>query len=187
MDYNFLGETGVSRYGVISTDEISFYPEIRDICRGNVCRQYGKTWACPPGVGTLEECKEKCMRFSRAIVFSNDYKLKDSFDVDGMSAGHSAFKDLCDRLYDAVKNTLCDFLLLSNEGCMRCISCTYPKAPCRMPEKLFPSIEGFGINVSELAEKAGIQYHGGGGTVSYFGVLLYNDPEEIYTAHGINS
>lgn len=172
MDYNLLREAGVSRYGVISTGEIAFYPEIREICEGNACRQYGKTWACPPGVGTVEECRRRCMRFSSAIVFCGEYKIEDSFDFEGMARGHREFKKLCDRLYDAVKGELRDFMLLSNEGCIRCEKCTYPSDVCRMPERLFPSVEGFGINVSELAGRAGIPYKRDSGTVSYFGVLM---------------
>ena len=56
------------------------------------------------------------------------------------------FKKLCDRLYILVKKQLSSFLLLSNEGCNRCEACTYPEGACRMPEMLFPSLEGFGID-----------------------------------------
>ncbi len=37
---------GIHEYRVISTDDIPFEPEIRKICEDNVCRLYGKTWAC---------------------------------------------------------------------------------------------------------------------------------------------
>ena len=175
MDDKLLRELGVSRYGVIDTCDITFYPEIREICEGNVCGQYGKTWACPPGVGTLRQCREKCRSFSNALVFCGEYDIEDPFDIEGMRKGHGEFKKLCDRLFDAVKDDLRDFLLLSNEGCTRCRECTYPDGPCRMPERLFPSVEGFGINVSELAGLAGIPYKRDGSTVSYFGLLMYNE------------
>lgn len=42
-----------------------------------------------------------------------------------------------------------------------------------MPEMLFPSLEGFGIDVASLAAKAGLAYNGGENTVTYFGMLLY--------------
>ena len=47
-----------------------------------------------------------------------------------------------------------------------------------MPELLFPSVEGFGIHVGQLAQKAGLTYINGENTVTYFGVLLYHSPEE---------
>ena len=42
-----------------------------------------------------------------------------------------------------------------------------------MLEMLFPSLEGFGIDVASLAAKAGLTYNGGENTVTYFGMLLY--------------
>lgn len=42
-----------------------------------------------------------------------------------------------------------------------------------MPEMLFPSLEGFGIDVASLAAKVGLTYNGGENTVTYFGMLLY--------------
>ena len=68
-----------------------------------------------------------------------------------------------------------DFLLLSNEGCGRCTACTYPDAPCRFPQLLHHSLEGYGFIVSDLAKEAGIRYHNGANTVTYFGALLFND------------
>lgn len=168
-----LKRIGIDCSGVISTTEIIFEKEIRKICEENVCRQYGRTWACPPAVGTVDQCKEQCLQYERAMVFSGVYPLEDSFDYEGMIKGHRAFKDLCDRLYLRIKTELSSFFILSNEGCCRCSHCTYPSAACRNPEMLFPSLEGFGINVIKLAQSADIPYHNGEKTVTYFGMLLY--------------
>ena len=136
-----------------------------------MCRNYGATWACPPAVGTLDECRARIRGFEHALVFSSVYALEDSFDFEGMRLGHREFKAVCDRLCGLLDG---EFLLLSNEGCIRCTRCTYPDAPCRFPEKLFPSLEGFGIFVNELAALAGVPYKAGENTVSYFGLLCYN-------------
>lgn len=168
-----LKKTGISRYGFISTAEILFSDAVRKICENDTCRLYGKTWACPPAVGTVEQCRQRCLRYEKAMVFDAVYPLTDPFDYEGMTEGHGAFKKLCDRLYILVKNQLSSFLLLSNEGCNRCEACTYPEGACRMPEMLFPSLEGFGIDVASLAAKAGLTYNGGENTVTYFGMLLY--------------
>lgn len=112
-----LKEIGIQEYGLISTAQIPFEQEIRKICEKNVCRLYGKTWACPPAVGTVEECRARCLSYKTAMVFNAVYPLEDSFDYEGMMQGHSAFKDLCDQLYERVRPQLNQFLLLSNEGC----------------------------------------------------------------------
>lgn len=168
-----LMDIGISQYGIISTSQISFLQEIRELCEKNSCRNFATTWACPPAVGTLSECKEKCLAFSQALVFNSIYPLEDSFDIEGMEAGHRMFKTVCDHLYTWVKPQLGEFIILSNESCIRCKDCTYPDSPCRFPEILFPSIEGFGILVTKLAESAQISYINGKNTVTYFGMLLY--------------
>ncbi len=168
-----LKEIGIHEYGVISTAEIPFEEEIQKICENNVCRLYGKTWACPPAVGTVHACRKRCLHYAEAMVFNAVYSLEDAYDYAGMIKGHDAFKDLCDRLYTLAKTQRHDFLILSNEGCRRCKTCTYPSAPCRKPERLFPSLEGFGIHVGKLAASANIKYTNGENTVTYFGMLLY--------------
>ena len=163
------------QYGVVNPSQIAFRQDIRELCRANVCRQYGKTWACPPGVGTVEECRDRCLQYDTLLVFTGKYLLEDSFDYEGMQQGHKAFKALARQLEAAVKPRLADYLLLSNEGCDLCESCTYPTASCRFPHRLHHSIEGYGILVSDLANQAQVAYHNGENTVTYFGALLFQD------------
>lgn len=126
-----LKEIGIYDYGFISTNDIPFEEEIRKICQDNACRMYGKTWACPPAVGTVEECRLRCVYYKKGMVFNAVYDLEDSFDYEGMMYGHSKFKELSDRLYELTKPQMQEFSLLSNEGCKRCKKCTYPYKPCR--------------------------------------------------------
>lgn len=170
-----LAPAGVQRWGFLDPKEIPFDPSVRAVCQGNTCRGYGATWACPPGVGTLEECREQCLSYEKMLVFSVAYPLEDSFDFEAMRAGMLDFKEVCDRVADTAGPIVPGFLLLSNESCFRCRSCTYPDEPCRFPERLHPSIEGYGILVSRLARLAGIPY-GASGTVTYFGALLFSPP-----------
>lgn len=164
---------GIYQHGVIKTTEIVFSNEVRKMCEDNVCRRYGKTWACPPAVGTVEECKNRCLKYDSALVFNARYELEDSFDFEGMTDGLKSFKSVSDRLGEYVSERLEDFLLLSNEGCLRCSECTYPDKPCRFPNKLYPSIEGFGIFVNLIAQSANVNYINGSNTVTYFGALLF--------------
>jgi predicted metal-binding protein len=173
FDDAILREIGIFQYGIVEAKDIVFANEVRRLCERNLCRNYGITWACPPAVGTVEECKAKCMEYDEGLVFSGKYNLEDSFDYEGMVNGLKEFKKVCDRLYALAKEKSFDFMLFSNEGCQRCDSCTYPDNPCRYPDKLFPSVESFGIMVPLLANSAKINYINGAGTVTYFGMLLY--------------
>ena len=166
--------SGLTEWGLIKTAELRFYPQIRQICEGNSCRGYGKTWACPPAVGTLEECTNRVLQHENMLLFSQKFDLEDSFDFESMENGMKTFKLTVDHFAEAVKRQMCDILILSNEGCGRCNVCTYPDSPCRFPDKLYPSIEGFGFIVSELAQQAGIKYNNGPNTVTFFGAALFN-------------
>ena len=166
-------ETDFWECGYVNIENLKFYPEVRAICEGNVCRNYGTSWACPPGVGTISECKARVNQYDHMLLFSCKYALEDSFDLEGMVAGLSDFKQKTDAFQLNLECILSDFLLLSNEGCRRCSKCTYPDLPCRFPHLLHHSLEGYGFVVNELASEAGIRYNNGVNTVTYFGALLF--------------
>lgn len=168
-------DAGFAEFGYVEIDSLKYYREVRLVCEENKCRNYATSWACPPAIGTLDECKERVSRYSRMMLFSGKYELEDSFDFEGMIAGLHGFKQSVDRFGQSVSGIVPDHLLLSNEGCGRCTSCTYPNEPCRFPQLLHHSLEGYGFIVNELAQEAGIKYNNGPDTVTYFGALLFND------------
>ena len=168
---------GFQDSGVLETGALSFHREVRDTCEGNRCRGYGSSWACPPAVGSLEECRARVLGFEKMQLFSKAYLLADSMDFSAVGKAMRDFKDCALELGKQLRPKLPRLLILSNESCMRCQSCTWPDAPCRFPEELQPSIEGFGFIVSELAKQAGIPYMNGKNTVTFFGAVLYDSAE----------
>ena len=172
-----MDKAGVFQYGLTDTAKIRFTKEVRAMCEVNTCRQYGKTWACPPAVGSVEECRARVQQYDTMVVFSVKYDLEDSFDFEGMKAGMTRFKQVCRAIDAAVKPALTSCFILSNEGCDLCRECTYPDAPCRFPERSHGALEGYGILVSELAKQAGIRYTNGPDTVTYFGGLVCRSAE----------
>lgn len=174
MISKLAAEAGFSACGYVDIPDLNYYPEVRTFCEQNACRSYGSSWACPPAIGTIDECRARVNQFERMLLLSKYYTLEDSFDFEGMTAGMRDFKLVVDRFQQSIQPCLSDFLLLSNEGCGRCDACTYPDAPCRYPNLLHHSLEGYGFIVSELASAAGIRYNNGPDTVTYFGALLFN-------------
>ena len=158
----------------IPMEDLVYSEESRAYCAANKCRSYGASWACPPAVGSLEECKARCAQYAHFILFARMYELEDSLDIEGMGDAHDDFQERVDRFGDALRSAgVADFLILNNEGCSRCDEdCTYPDAPCRFPDKLYPAIEGYGFLVSALAKQAGIPYTGKPTELRYFGAVL---------------
>lgn len=166
-------KVGFHESGIVKTSDMVFDPAVRKMCADNVCRSYDTCWACPPAVGTLEECRQRCLQYDYLLLLSGKFELEDSFDFEGMMEGMAGFKRLIEA-YDHEISPLFDrYQLFSNEGCDRCTSCTWPDAPCRFPEKVRHSIEGYGLNVSQLAAQAGMKYINGQNTITYFGGLMF--------------
>lgn len=164
---------GFYETGTVDIASLQYDPEIRRICEGNTCRNYGTSWACPPAVGTLEECKQRVAQYNNMLLFTGRFKIANSFDFRGMVDSMFRFKKLVDQLDWEIKDILNPYQLLSNEGCGRCQSCTWPDAPCRFPDRLYHSIEGYGFQIHQLAKQAQIRYNNGQNTVTYFGALLF--------------
>ncbi len=167
---------GIYECGFVPAGEITVSPLVRTLCEKNACGAYGKSWACPPGVGTIEECAEKIHAFTTAFVFSTRHELEDSYDFEGMTAGKRAHEAIVPGVVAFFEARVPGKIkVLSTEGCRRCEKCTYPDAPCRFPDSLRPSIESYGVEVNVLAQKAGIRYHNGKNTVTYHSCVLFNE------------
>lgn len=164
---------GIHQYAFLTTDKISFSPDVRKLCEVNACGLYGKTWACPPGVGPLEECISRIRKYENIFVFTTLHQLEDSFDFEGMMSGRDKHNDLCPTIAKLFSEKYDDILVLAGEGCSKCPTCTYPDAPCRFPDSLHPSIESYGVMVNKLAAVGGINYINGTNTVTYFGCIIY--------------
>ena len=167
-----LNAAGFFQHGTVDTTDINFSQEVRAMCEVNTCQRYGKTWACPPAVGTVDECKARIQQYEKMLVFTGKYNLEDSFDYEGMVEGAKQFAASCRTFDMAVRPYLTSYIMLANEGCDLCKECTYPDAPCRFPDRAHASLEANGIFVNELAALAQINYNNGVNTVTYFGALV---------------
>ena len=165
---------GASSAAVIDVDEIAFRLEFRDACAMNSCGKYGRCWMCPPDVGDVREMIEEAKGYQSAFVYQSIGKLEDSFDIEGMQVAAKAHNHLAQALFTQVKPLLRHPLRLAAGACQVCGRCArMDDLPCRHPEQAIPSLEAYGIAVSELAQSCGMNYINGQNTVTYFGAFLY--------------
>jgi len=177
MNFNFphIFETtavsGVSahEWAQIKSSELSFLPQLLDYCKANACGKYNKSWACPPACGSIEEQREKILRYENILVFTTKHKLEDSFDHEGMTRGRELHTLLTQELRKKFDNAP----VLGAGACPVCGVCAFP-APCPFPEKKIGSVEAAEIDVTELSKTAGIAYNNGPNTVTYFSIVLLN-------------
>ena len=179
MDYSALAEQvrglGAYKAGVVDLQDVRFDRAFRAMCETNACGNYGKCWMCPPDAGDIDALMNEAQSYQKALVYQTVGKLEDSYDFEGMMEAA--------RLHNELSRALAKWfatlpfakkLHLGAGGCHMCGVCAKrTNEPCRHPELAMPSLETYGINVSELAASSGMKYINGQNTVTYFGALLF--------------
>ena len=87
-----LAELPLLAYGFADPNTVDFAQRVRHICRQE-CPMYGKTWACPPAVGSVEECRERCLSYSDCLVVATVTEVRDIANIEETLAtrpGHEA-------------------------------------------------------------------------------------------------
>lgn len=169
---------GATKAAIIDPSTIAITDEIRSICEKNGCGRDGTNWCCPPGIGTLPELRERVAGFAKGLLFQCIRPLEDSFDLEGMEeAGRDHARVVAQMAARMRENpALPRILPLGAGGCSLCKRCAYLDGkPCVRPQEAISSVEAYGMHVPMLLEGTGMQYTNGANTVSYVGLILYDD------------
>ena len=168
-----LAQLPLYQYAWINTGELVFTERVRAICESE-CPMYGKTWACPPAVGTVESCRARCLAYPHALVVTTVTEVADIANIDETLATRAPHEAVTREAAAIVAAQAADIMVLSTEACAICEHCSYPDAPCRHPDKMYPCVESHGILATDLAEKHGIDFFGGN-IVTWFSLIFYRD------------
>jgi len=147
--------------------------EVRDMCNVNSCGAYNTSWSCPPGCGSLEECGERIHKYTRGILVQTVGDLEDALDGEAMMETARRHNANVDKMQDELLKISKEILTLGAGCCRLCKECTYPDAPCRMPEKMHSSMESFGMVVLEVCKANNLKYYYGSDHIAYTGCFLY--------------
>ena len=173
MDWIKLAENvGFEDVCQLNMASLQVMPEVREMCAADRCNVYGTRWACPPGCGTLEQCRERIERYASGILVQTVGDLTDEFDAVGIAAAHRTHDARFKLLTRQVRTMLPDCLPLSAGTCTRCEVCTYPDKPCRFPKKMLSSMEAYGLLVSDVCTKSGMPYYRGEKTITFTSCIL---------------
>jgi len=167
-----LCELPLAQYAWVRAEDIPFSERIRHVCETE-CPMYGKSWACPPAVGTVKACRERCEEFTGALVITTVTEVRDIADLEETLGTRAPHEEITRQVYQILCEEAEEVMALSTEACAFCSTCTYPEGkPCRHPERMFPCVESYGIVATELAEKYGIEFFNGN-LVTWFSILFY--------------
>ena len=161
------------QYDLMDTSELVFSERIRAVCEQE-CPMYGKSWACPPAVGTVEECRERCLRFPRALMITTVTEVRDIADIEETLATRAPHEEITRQAAALVREQAAEVMVLSTEACAICERCAYPGVPCRHPDRMFPCVESHGIIATDIAEKHGIEFFQGN-IVTWFSLIFFRE------------
>ena len=174
---NQLAEFPLYAYGFIDPKTLEFTQRVRFICQSE-CPMYGKSWACPPAVGSVEECQAMCNGFAHCLMIATITEVSDISDIQQSLATRGEHEDLTDQIADLLRQQGIKPYVLSTEACAACERCAYLDGqPCRFPERMHPCVESHGINVIPAMEELGIPFISGENLVTWVSLLLFTDEE----------
>ena len=166
-----LAQFPLFQYEFIHTDELMFSERVRYICESE-CPMYGKTWACPPAVGSVEECQKRCLSFENALLLSTVTEVSDIANLQETLNTRGDHEAIVHEIRDLMRPDCQEIFVLSTEACAHCEQCCYPALPCCQPDHMFPCIESHGIVLTDLAEKRDIPFFNGN-IVTWFSLIFY--------------
>jgi predicted metal-binding protein len=168
--------SGFSTVGHFDPAQLVVHPEVRAMCAADRCHAFGKSWSCPPACGSIEEYQALFKRYHTGYLFQTIATMEDSFDYDGIERGSNEharrLNDLANRAHRVKASLNRDILILGAGSCTLCEVCTYPDAPCRYPQKVFPSMEATGLIVNDVCELSAVPYYHGPHTIAFCSCAL---------------
>jgi len=130
---------------------------VRLKCQVPLCEFYEVCKVCPPNIPTIIEFKKALQSYSKAFLVVLREKIKniDLYRKD-FNQELKLLEIVSDLELTAFQNGFYLSLGLGVGGCKLCSKCAPQGEPCRHPFRARPSPEGFGIDITLLARKAGV-------------------------------
>ena len=162
-------------YTYIDPTSLEFSQRIRYICSAE-CPMYGKTWACPPAVGEVAQCRSKCLDYSNCLLIGTITEVEDIADIEKSLQTRGDHEQITNQVRDCMRDLGAEPYILSTEACAICDRCAYLDGqPCRHPEKMHPCVESHGINLIPTLEENGLDFQYGSNIVTWYSLLFFND------------
>ena len=160
-------------YYFIDPEQLEFSHRIRYICKTE-CPMYGKTWACPPAVGEVDACKEKCLGYENCLLMGTITETDDIANINATLDTRADHENLTNQVRELFREQGIEPYILSTEACSVCTRCAYLDGlPCRMPGRMHPCLESHGINIIPTLEEKGLEFQYGENMVTWYSLLFF--------------
>lgn len=168
-----LAELPLFGYFFIDPQQLEFTHRVRWVCE-HECPMYGKTWACPPGVGDVASCEKQCLSHKDCLMIATITEVDNIWDIDEGLATRPEHERITNEVRALLRAQGIEPYILSTEACAVCSRCAYLDGqPCRHPDRMHPCVESHGINLIPTLEENGIEFQFGGNIVTWVSLLFY--------------
>ncbi len=169
-----LAELPLYGYFYIDPKSLEFSDRIRWICE-HECPMHDRTWACPPGVGSVTQCRAKCLSYENCMMIATIVEVDDIADINQTLATRPGHEAITNEVRDLMRQQGVDPYVLSTEACTVCERCAWLDGqPCRHPDRMHPCVESHGINLVPVLEENGMEFQFGANVVTWVSLLFYN-------------
>lgn len=168
-----LQELPLLGWALTDPGKLEFTWRVRWVCE-HECPMHNKTWACPPAVGTVAECRERCLRYVNCLIISTAAEVTDIGNMDEGLATRAGHEEITGQVREILAELGANPLVLSTQACAICDRCAWLDGQsCRHPEKMHPCVESFGINLIPTLEELGLEYEFGRQVITWFSLLFF--------------
>ena len=170
-----LSELPLYVYIYVDPQSIEFSERIRWICQ-HECPMYGKSWACPPGVGEVAACSAKCKSYTSCLMIGTITEIEDIANMEQALRTRPEHEAITNRVRQMFRDQGVEPYILSTEACAVCERCAILDGlPCRMPGRMHPCVESHGINLIPTLEENGLNFQYGDNIVTWYSLLFFNE------------
>ena len=170
-----LSQLPLYAFFYVDPKDLEFSQRVRWICQQE-CPRYGKTWACPPAVGEVEECEKKCRSYTTCLVVGTITETDDIGNMELTLSTRPEHESLTNQVRQMLREQGVEPYILSTEACAVCERCAYLDGlPCRMPGRMHPCVESHGINLIPTLEENGLPFQYGDNMVTWYSLLFFNE------------
>jgi len=160
-------------YSYLDPKTLEFSQRIRHICSAE-CPMHNKTWACPPAVGTVDECQKRCLQHENCLLIGTVTEVQDIANITETLATRPAHEEVTNTVRDFFREQGVEPYVLSTEACHICPRCAWEDGqPCRHPDRMHPCVESHGINLIPTLEENGLEFQYGENVVTWYSLLFF--------------
>ncbi len=135
--------------------------------------KYGSSWSCPPAIGKIAKCKDRCLEYTDALFFTSVTEVSDITNPEEKMKTKITHEKMSGIIVDFLHENGVLTYTLSSDSCAICSKCGFPKQKCRHPETMHPCIESHGIVAADLAEHCNMDYYMGENLLLRYTIIFF--------------